>query len=304
MATHVHWTLAGPAADSDGPTDLLVEVPHAAWRRVHYDDIRGPLRSELPPRLEQFFHVNTDVGAEHLALAVAEGVVRRFPACRVEVILCRLPRTLVDTNRLVDPDHDGSLGEGGLTPGLPPYVTHPDDRLWLTELHRIYAAAVGEAFERICGQGGLALIPHTYAPRSVGIDRIDAGIVEALHACWAEPERWPLRPEVDLITETPEGEDLADPELLDDVIAGLEALGHEVARNDSYTLHPETASAVWAARYPGQVLCLEVRRDLLLRTWRPFEEQEIDGRAVQRIAAPLAASVETAVHRRLRRRLA
>ena len=47
----------------DEPASLLVEVPHGATERRHYDALANRLEGTLPSRLEQFFHVNTDFGA-------------------------------------------------------------------------------------------------------------------------------------------------------------------------------------------------------------------------------------------------
>ena len=56
----------GARARPDAPPDLLVEVPHGADRRAHYDALRARLRGDLPADLHAFFHVNTDVGAWQL----------------------------------------------------------------------------------------------------------------------------------------------------------------------------------------------------------------------------------------------
>ena len=298
MSTHIHWTLRGAQAPTDAPTDLLVEVPHAAWRRAHYDALRARLKGVLPDQLEHFFHVNTDVGAEHLAMAVAEALVALDPSRTVELILCRIPRTLVDCNRRVQPHHDGTIEAGGMTPGLAPYIDHPDDRALLTELHQQYQHAAEQAHQRVGAHGGLALIPHTYAPRSVGIDHIGADIVERLHQCWAEPERWPLRAPVDLITTPPDGPSLADPVLVAEVATAYRALGLEVELDGLYSLHPASAAHAHSARFPGQVFCLELRRDLLLQDWLPFEEQSVAPSAVQRLAGPLVHGLHAALCRR------
>lgn len=301
LQTHVRLTVRGDQADPSAPADLLVEVPHAAWRRQHYDAVARRLVGDLPAELHAFFHVNTDVGAEQLALEVARELVERQPTRSAEVLLCRLPRTFVDGNRVVQesvPGQEGDLRKGALTPALAPYVEDEADRALLVGMHEAYVAAVSEAYDRICGAGGLALTPHTYAPRTVGIDRIDADIVTRLRECWAEPERWPLRAEVDLITTTAEGQLLADPELIGAVRRGYEAVGTEVVEGGSYFLHPATTAHALSARFPGQVLCLEVRRDLLVTAWEPFEEMVVDPRAVQRMARPLVEALDGALRGR------
>jgi hypothetical protein len=49
-------------------------------------------------------------------------------------------------------------------------------------------------------------------------------------------------------------------------------------------LHPSTLGYAWAAKYPGKVLSLEVRRDLLVEAWRPFEEMVVLGDRCERVA--------------------
>jgi hypothetical protein len=42
-----------------------------------------------------------------------------------------------------------------------------------------------------------------------------------------------------------------------------------------------------ARRWPGQTLCLELRRDLLMKSWAPFSPMEADPAQVERLAQPL-----------------
>ncbi len=277
---------------------LVVEVPHGADRRAHYDALRALIAGALPDDLHAFFHVNTDVGAWQLGRQVARSVVSVRPGRRAIVIRCLIPRTFIDCNRIAGaPD---ALARGGLTPGLQPYVRHPADQALLRELHRRYIARVTEAMDRVCGGGGLALTPHTYAPRSVGIARVDDQIVENMRWAWSpeQLEAWPLRPEIDLITRTPEGEDLAIPGAAEALRTGFAALGIRVAGGETYALHPATQGAAWAARYPGQTLCLEVRRDLLVEAWTPFEEMAVVAASVERLAGPIAATLDRALRER------
>jgi hypothetical protein len=280
--------LRGPAAPAGGGPALLVEVPHGADRRVHYDALRERLVGDLPADLQAFFHVNTDVGAWALGRRVAERVIDARPERVAVVLRCLVPRTFIDCNRLEDATDD--LAKGGLTAGLAPYVRHPDDRRHLVDLHRRYVAAAAAAFETVCGAGGLAFLPHTYAPVSVGIERVDDDIVDALRAAWAPgvAETWPARPEIDLITRTGDGADFAIDGAEDAVGAALRAAGFEVVANGTYALHPATQGYRWATAFPGRTLSLEVRRDLLVRRWTPFEEMEVDPGAADRVARPLA----------------
>jgi hypothetical protein len=149
------------------------------------------------------------------------------------------------------------------------------------------------AYAEVCGGGGWALTPHTYAPRSVGIDDIDEGIGKALRRAY-EPdqyEKWTIRPEVDLITEGAPGERLASAELIADLTRLFHAEGIQVTENASYRLHPATMGYRYSARYPGRVLCMEVRRDLLAEPFDPFVEMKIGAEKVARIGRVVAAAL-------------
>ncbi len=289
-------TLRGAACEPHAPADLLIEVPHGADRRAHFDAMKVRLAGTMPDGLHDFFFVNTDVGAWQLARATAEHVVQLDPTRTVRLIRCLIPRTFIDTNRRPGVD-GGDLSKGAMTPGLQPYIHHPADQQLLRELHSRYTALVSEAMEAVCGRGGLAFVPHTYGPVSMGIDRVDDDIVEKLH--WAmAPERadtWPVRPEVDLIHTTQKGDSLAPPGMIADLAERLQALSIEVAHGHTYFLHPASMGFVWCDRYPGQVLTLEVRRDLLVTAYEPFAELTCDPEAVARFARPMAASLVAAL---------
>ena len=280
--------LDGPGADPDAPPALLVEVPHGADRRAHYDALRGRLRSLLPDDLHIFFHMNTDVGAWALGRRAAERVLAAHPSRSALLVRCLLPRTFVDTNRAAEAADE--LARGGLTAAIPPYVDDPADITLLSELHRAYEALTERAYAHVCSSGGLALTPHTYGPRSVGIERVDETIVEQLRRTH-EPDAWrgwPIRPEVDLITRDADGRDHAPVGIAAELEAGYEALGVNVAHGSTYYLHPSTQAHRWSVRYPGQVLCLEVRRDLLVGDYTPFEEMIAAEPQVDRMAGPVA----------------
>ena len=82
------------------------------------------------------------------------------------------------------------------------------DRVISTTTHRTYEALIEEAYALVCDAGGFALSPHTYGPRSLPIAKVDRDIVTALRLADAPDVRdtHPLRPEIDLITRTKEGE--------------------------------------------------------------------------------------------------
>jgi hypothetical protein len=119
----------------------------------------------------------------------------------------------------------------------------------LLQRYFAYRDVVTAAFESVCGNGGLGLFVHTYAPRSVDV-AVDENIVANLRAAWAPDrvETWPLRADVDLITHDPDGRLLASPLLAQRATAELEAAGFEVKQNATYSLHPVTLAHAFAER--------------------------------------------------------
>lgn len=290
--------IVGPEADPAQPPSLLVEVPHGADRRAHYDALRARLVGDLPEDLHVFFHVNTDVGAWGYGRRVAERVVAARPDRSALLLRCLVPRTFIDTNRLEDAAE--GLASGGLTAGVAPYVRHPDDVALLLSLHRAYVGVVERAYELVCEAGGFALNPHTYGPRTIGVARIDDSIVHALRAAH-EPEAWaswPERPHIDLITRTADGTRYAPEGMPERLIEAYGAMGLSAVEGGAYTLHPSTQGYRWSTRYPDRVLCLEVRRDLLVEAYTPFEEMRVDPSRVDRIAGPLVELIAERLARR------
>lgn len=281
---------------SGATPDLLIEVPHGATQRAHYDALAERLHSELPADLHAFFHMNTDVGSWSLAQEVGRAVVAARPGRSVRLVRCLVPRTFIDVNRTLDAVA-GDLRHGGVTAALGPWIRHPDDRALLVELHRAYTSRVSEELDATCGSGGLALIPHTYGPVSVGISGVDDDIVEKLREAH-RPEvyaQWPLRAQVDLITADEEGRTLAPPGMAEALVEAYRERDVAAVIGGTYFLHPSTAGRTWSERYPGQVLCLEVRRDLLVRDWRWSEPMEVVDDKVARMAAPLAEALDGAL---------
>ncbi len=277
------------ASASDRP-DLLLEVPHGATRLADFVRWRDQMRSELPASLEDFFLVNTDQGSFEYAMAVAERVVAEDPSRSVKIVRALIPRTLIDVNRDLDASAE-ALKAGKVTPGVPPYIRAPEDRDRLVEGYRQYQAVARAAYEEVCGAGGSAMMLHTYAPRSVDVE-VDDNIVASLR--WAyTPEivdRWPMRPDVDVIGTAPGGVVLSPPSLVASLTEEYAAVGVRVANGDTYPLHPSTTAYHHAARYPGRTLCLEVRRDLLADPFDPFSEMNISAAKAQRIADPIATA--------------
>lgn len=289
---------------------LLIELPHGATRRRHFEATRSRLIGELPDDLEQFFFVNTDVGSIEVARWIArmvtnpagspelagvglgEGSVGPRAVERVVILRGLVARTFIDCNRVIEGGPSGSLREG-LTPGLPAYVTRAGDVRTLKGLHAAYQAAAERAYQAVCGAGGRALILHTYAPRSIEVEAVDQGIVAALRRAYAPGnyETWERRPGVDMISESAEGRRLAPEGLVQAVRERYERIGVEVAENATYRLHQSTMGYVHSVRYPGQVLCMEISRELLAEPFTPFAEMTISEDKARRMAGPLAAAV-------------
>lgn len=285
-------TVVGPAADARAPAAVFVECPHGATRRADYDRARGQLRGPLPAELHAFFHMNTDVGSWEYGMELARELVRRDPTRSVVVARCLMPRTFIDVNRTLEAEA-GDLARGGLTAAIPSYVRDEGDRRHLIAAHRAYTEAVRGLYAEVCGAGGLAVQAHTYGPVTLGISGVDDQIVEKLRAAH-QPEvyaTWPVRAPVDLITHTPEREALAPEGLADDLVARFAEADIAAVQNNAYTLHPSTTGAAWARAYPGQALCVEIRRDLLVPAWDPFEEMVPEPARVARVVAPLAEGV-------------
>lgn len=284
--------IAGERAGAAAPT-LLLEVPHGATRAADFAALRAELRGDYAADLRDFFFVNTDVGAPEVALQVARSLVAAEPERAVLAVVSRIPRTFVDCNRDLDAAPPPSMDPNRLTPGLPGYVRHVDDRTLLLARHRAYRSVATAAYDAVCGAGGLALMVHSYAPRSVDVP-VDDRIVEHLRNAY-RPEvvgTWALRPPVDLIARDPDGALLASPRLVEEVERAFVAAGHVPAHQEAYSLMPGTLANVFATRHPGRTLCLELRRDLLVREFTPFAEMLPDPQRVAAMAAPLARAVQ------------
>ncbi len=283
----------GARAAPDATPDLLLEVPHGATRASHFDALAAELKGPFPDDLRSFFFVNTDVGAPEVADALARRVVAEHPDRTVLVVRCLIPRTFIDCNRVIARDaKPQASGTGDVTPGLAPYVSDPEDQRLLLDRYWEYRTLVTDAVDAVCGAGGTALMLHSYAPREVDVP-VDDRIVDRLREAY-EPDRvgtWPLRPAVDLIVRTPEGEVLASEALCGAVRSAFEAEGFEVAEGKTYPLHPSTLAHLLASRHPGRTLCLEMRRDLLVPAFTPFDEMPGDPAKVGRMAGALAAAL-------------
>ena len=283
--------LRGAEADPAAPPDLLVELPHGATRTHHYTHARAALQSPLPPDLDHFFFVNTDVGSPELGRAAAQQLLARRPESTAILLCAQVPRTFIDFNRVIALS-TGLHDPHGITPGLPPYITAPADRARLLQQHAAYQALVDAVFAQVQAAGGVALMMHTYAPRAVDV-AVDDRIVASLHDAYRPEnvERWPLRSEVDIICRDMDGNLVGSAELIDDVVARYAAIGVQATRSATYPLHPATAAAQRALQAPSHALCVEVRRDLVVEPFTPFQEMLPDPTRVERLAGPLAEAL-------------
>ena len=276
---------------ADAPPRLLIEVPHGADRRAHYDAWRSKMVGALPDDLHCFFHINTDVGAWQYGRRVAERIALARPEISALLIRCLVPRTFIDTNRV--PEATDDLAKGGMTAAIAPYITSSEDVATLIDAHRRYVELVARAYESVCDGGGFALSPHTYGPRTMAIAKIDHDIVAQLRKA-NEPaaiEASPLRPELDLITRKADGTRVAPTGMVEELTAAYAALGITATESATYKMNEATQSWRWQTSYPEQMLCLEVRRDLLVERWLPFEEQVVLTDAADRFATPLADAI-------------
>lgn len=283
----------------DGAPTLLIELPHGATRTADYEATRARLTGALPDNLEAFFYVNTDIGTPECAEWIAAALAAEGYGSLV--LRCLVPRTFIDCNRVVAGSQGGAVVDG-LTPAFAAYIEEAADQAWLTELHAKYHALTERAYQRLCGPGGLALQLHSYAPRSVGIDRIDREIVTALRRAY-EPEvyaTWPERPAVDVICADAEGTMWAAPELVSAVRSAFAAISVEARENATYKLHPATMGYQYARAYPRQVLCVELNRGLLADPFVPFGESPISPAKVERMSRPLAQALSQALARQTR----
>jgi hypothetical protein len=284
------WSIerfAAPGADPQAPS-LLIELPHGATEAEHFQALRQVLAGPLPDDLEAFYWVNTDIGSPEVARRLAQLLTARRGGPAVTVLRCHIPRTFVDTNRLLE---EGP-GKREMTAGIQDYVTNPADRALLGALHAGYAAAAEAAYAEVCGAGGLALTLHTFAPRSVSVD-LGGDIVAGLRAAYRPGvyRRWPRRPDVEIISRLPSGEDLAPAGVPALLAARYEAAGIGVESNTTYHMHPATYGYRHVLRWPGQVLCLELNRGRLAAPFTPFLPSPIGPRKVARMARPLAETL-------------
>lgn len=282
--------VSGPEANPGAAPDLLIEVPHGATTTEDYTALAALLTSPLPDGLIDFFYVNTDTGAPELAVAIADELVAQSPTRTVAILRCRIPRTFIDCNRVLDLEHH-DYKAGGVAPGLMPWITTPEDQVLLRDRYALYVGAVRAAAATLPPHGAMLLM-HSYAPRTVGVE-VDLDIVRSLHRAY-QPEvvtTWPERPEMDVIGRANDGTLHAPAEVIDALRAELAALDMQLGDSHTYRLHPSTLGWEHALRHPGRVLCLEVRRDLFVARFEPFAPARIDPDRTTSLAAPITRAL-------------
>jgi hypothetical protein len=266
---------------------LFIEVPHGATRASDYESVASQLKSPLPAQLEHFFYVNTDIGAPEGAAWLAHELSKQ--GVGVVVARCLIPRTFIDTNRVVEKMTAGQ-GVAGMTAAVPSYVSAPADLAWLKDRHAEYHRVVGALYQELCGNRNARVLQlHSYAPRSVGITRTDEHIVEALHAAYV-PEvyaTWPERPAVDLICATEDGSFRAPEQVIARTVSAYTRAGIEVTQNATYHLHPVAMGYVYAKAWPDRVLCVELNRGLVADPFTPFGVSPISEAKIARMVGPL-----------------
>lgn len=278
--------VSGSSAAADGSVDLLIEIPHGATRGADFQAWAARMRSPLPEGLIDFFFVNTDVGAPEVAEALAERLTERLQHLRVVIVRSRIPRTLIDCNRRIDLDAT-AFKQGGVTPGLMPWITDPHDDALLRDAHRQYVSVVSQVSAALAHNGAVLLL-HTYAPRTVDV-QVDLDVVPNIRAAWL-PERvetWPLRPELDVIARTVEGTDLGPGPVVEALRAVASAQGWALGDSACYPLHPSSLAWDHVVAHPGRALCLEIRRDLLAEPYTPFAEMTIPAARAHAMASAL-----------------
>lgn len=302
------WEINGPEAPSQGTPDVLIELPHGATKGIHLQRAKAFTRQYPGDRYDKFFYANTDQGSPEYGLHFAECLCNpawveqhqhqfeasavaflKAKAARMRVLMIRalLPRTVVDVNRVWQMDRD--FQAANFTGVVGSYITDSDELAAIHQLYQQYQATVDRAHALVCGNGGVVFNLHTYAPISVAVPK-DADIVDVLESAY-QPENYPTfprRPEIQLITATPDGEVLAPVQLCAELVSRLQAADFEVVENDPFNLHPAAACSQRAAQYPGKVLVIEISRSLLASVFNPFIEMHIDPLKVDRVVEPMA----------------
>ena len=103
---------------------------------------------------------------------------------------------------------------------------------------------------------------------------------------------------MDLLTRDGDKRELSPPGVEARLLADFKAAGFDAKANDTYYVHESSLAYTWSVTYPGQLICLEVRRDILVPQWLPFEETIADDAKVARVVDVLAPVVVDALSAR------
>ena len=102
-----------------------------------------------------------------------------------------------------------------------------------------------------------------------------------------------MRPEVDLLTRDLQGKTWAPMSLVNDVATGLAAIGLDVQQSKTYALHPATQAWRWSSAHADQTLCIEIRRDVLVRRFALLEPMQSDLEKVAAVSKPIATAIDS-----------
>jgi hypothetical protein len=87
---------------------------------------------------------------------------------------------------------------------------------------------------------------------------------------------------------------------VEDLLAGYANAGFSPTEGKAYRLVPSTQTWRYVTRYPEQVLCLEVRRDLVVETYTALSAMTVNDDAIDRVATPLVDAIGRWMDRRAR----
>ncbi len=301
--------------DADSPDDapilpLFIELPHGATEAEHLATLKKRIGDYRNDRYDRFFYVNTDQGSPEYAFWLAEHLIdlgyldRHFggetdpyslrslvQSLRVVVLRSLLPRTIVDVNRNWDIDETARKA-ANLTGTCASFIESESDLTLLRDLYDQYQEVARAGYAWACGGGGYGFNLHTYAPITVSL--VDGEfIVDTLERAYLqEYKNYPLRPDIQTITTPPgESEMLAPPVMTEAIERAYREAGFVVKRDEPYPLHPAATGYGHCARYPQRVFSMEIRRDLLVDRFVPFDIMEVTPAKVAQLTLPFLAGV-------------
>ncbi|CAM2011383.1 hypothetical protein [Acanthopleuribacter pedis] len=300
--------------NEDDVLPIFIELPHGATEAEHLYALKQRIGDYKNDRYDRFFFVNTDQGSPEYAAWLAEHLIDlgfldahlggetdpmtlRTLVGRIRVVVLRslLPRTIVDVNRNWAID-EAVRKAANLTGTCGAFIKSEADLTLLRDLYEQYQAMARAGYAWACGNEGYAFNLHTYAPITVSLIEGEF-IVDTLERAYLENYAdYPLRPGIQTIT-TPPGEEamLAPRPMVEAVEHAYHMAGFSVKRDEPYPLHPAATGYGHCARYPGRVFSMEVRRDLLVDHFEPFEIMAISPAKVAQVTLPFLLGVVRAL---------